>query len=150
MSQNINVKKNKKANNGGKPMDKSKIATILISVLLAIPAVAFLVCYIVKPAISLLLGAIEIALMILTMNIAIKFNVNKHNSKTISIICIVFTVLSAILVFKWKFISYIFAIPALVLSYKAMKVDSKNRLPLILTAVSAIVIILGIILMIFA
>ncbi len=147
MSQNI--KENKKANNS-KSMSKSKLATILISILLAIPAIAFLVCYIVKPAMSLLLGAIEIALMILTMNIAIKFNVNKHNSKTISIICIVLTVVSAILVFKWKFISYIFAIPALILSYKAMKVDSKNRLPLILTALSAIVIILGIILMIFA
>lgn len=84
--------------------------------------------------------AIACLLVTLTMNFADRFNVNKHNSKTVNIICAVLTVIAIPLVYFSNIYSLVFSVPALFLSSKNAKIG-KNRIALVLLVLSFLTVI---------
>ena len=77
------------------------------------------------------------------MNLADKFNVNKHNLKTINIITAVLDIIAIPLVFLFNIFSLAFSIPAFILSNKAKGIG-KNRLSLGIYLVSLLLIVASI------
>ena len=88
----------------------------------------------------LFVSAFACLLVTLTMNLADKFNVNKHNLKTINIITAVLDIIAIPLVFLFNIFSLAFSIPAFILSNKA-KGLGKNRLSLGIYIVSLLLIV---------
>ena len=88
----------------------------------------------------LFVSAFACLLVTLTMNLADKFNVNKHNLKTINIITAVLDIIAIPLVFLFNIFSLAFSFFFFILSNKA-KGLGKNRLSLGIYIVSLLLIV---------
>lgn len=91
---------------------------------------------------GLISGVIGIVLLIITMNISNIIKINKDKVKLISIISIILALASIPLLFKQVIFSYVLTVPAVILSKKAMKKDSRNvitKIAFILTTIILIV-----------
>lgn len=107
-----------------KVKDKSKIVNY-ITVLLLILTIATLILALVSKYTSLYIGIGGIILLMLTINISDKVIITKSNIKVWSIISIVLSIISIPLLFKFAIYSLALSAPALILSRKIFKTDSR-------------------------
>ena len=114
--------------NANAPKEKKSILIKIISAILIVFAVLCILVIFSKSNTNLIPGVIGIVLLVLTMNIADKFKVNKHNAKVISIISIILDLVAIIFAFKHVIFSYVLVVPALILTAKCRKCDPRNTL----------------------
>ncbi len=124
---------------------KESLVVKLLSILFIIFAIICLILAFASKQYKLLLSTLGFILLIITMNIANRFEVNKHNSKIISIICAILELASIPLIFVYVIYSYVLLAPSIILSKKMVKYDSRNKLGLLLFILSIIMVIICII-----
>lgn len=122
---------------------KNNLLIFLVSTLFIILGAFCIFLAITGKKSILFVSAFACLLVTLTMNLADKFNVNKHNLKTINIITAVLDIIAIPLVFLFNIFSLAFSIPAFILSNKAKGIG-KNRLSLGIYLVSLLLIVASI------
>ncbi len=118
--------------------NKKNIIVKIFSVILIIFTLLCVLVVVTNSNKTLIVGIVGLVLLIITMNVADSLKVNKHNSKVISIISIIMDLTSIIFLFKYVIFSYVLVVPAMILSYRCMKADTKNKLTIISFALSLI------------
>lgn len=118
----------KNENTNTQPKRKSGILIKIISAILIVFALLCTLVIFKNANTGLIAGVIGIVLLVITMNIADNFKVNKHNAKVIAIISIVLDLVAIIFAFTHVIYSYVLVVPALILSAKCRKCDPKNLL----------------------
>lgn len=119
------------------------ILVILISLLFLIFGGLCLFLAIYTKTYILIASAVACLLVAVTMNVADRFKVNKHNSKVLTIISLVSDVIAIVLSFIFNIYSLVFSIPAFIFSKKVARLG-KNKVALGTCIVSALLIAISI------
>ena len=117
--------------NSNTPKNKSGILIKIISAILILFALLCTLLLFEDSSSALIITIVGVIMLVITMNVSDNLKVNKHNAKTFSIISIVLNLLSIIFAFKQLIFSFVLTVPALIISGKCEKSDTKNKLNLI-------------------
>lgn len=122
---------------------KKNMLVFLLSSLFIIFGASCIFLAIVGKKNILFISAIAFLLITVTMNIAERFSVNKHNVKVINILSVILNIIAIPLIFTYNVFSLTFSIPAFILSKKATRLG-KDKFALIMYIVSTALIVISI------
>lgn len=129
-----------------KPQSKSKNKAMLAAnIFLAVFEFICILCLISLKTASMILPTIGIALLLVTLNFAYRYEVTRKNAKKIAILSLVLTAISVPFLLKLVIVTYILAVPSMILGYKALNQDKKDKITFISFVVPAGVFVAGII-----
>lgn len=124
MAKNINTN----VNTNTQPKKKKGLVIKIISAVLILFSLLCTLIIFKNSNTNLIPGVLGIILLVITMNVADNFKVNKHNAKAVAIISLVLDLLAILCAFYYVIFAYVLVVPALLLTAKCRKCDPKNKL----------------------
>lgn len=123
-----------------RPQGKSNKMLLIANIALVIFAVLCFALLFVSKNYPLLIGGLGTLAVVATMNVAARISVNKHSAKIFSFISLGLDVIGLLLA-KTVILSYIFVVPAAILSKKAFSSNKKNTIAMIAFGISTLALI---------
>lgn len=133
--------------NSQKNKENSSIIIKVITAILILLCIIYVIIIVKNQNYRLIPGVIGIGAIITTMNIANHLKIKKEKAKTYSIFSLILSLLTVpLLIFMQVVFSYILAVPAFIISKKALKRDNSLVINKIAYIISLIMLIICIIL----
>lgn len=133
--------------NSQKKKENNSIIVKFITAILILLCIIYVIIIVKNQNYRLIPGVIGIGAIIVTMNIANFIKIKKENAKTFSILSTVLSIITIpLLIFTQVVFSYILAVPAFILSKKALKNENSQTISKVAYIISLIILIVCIIL----